>query len=345
MKIKVLKAKHGDCILLKWYDKKGNDRYFIIDSGVSSTYIKLKRELGDINQLDCFLLTHIDDDHIAGFLKLLTHYDEFETKILNYFINTPDLIEISESNPKKSITQANSVIDLLKEKKQYKQCKSLYFENYKKVINKSNFDDLNVKILSPNLCDLERLHIEFNKEMEQSEIKVKKSAGISTNPLDLEILALEKDVIRTNIFNDCSIVILLHDKENSILLLADSNPRIVLKNLLELDYNQSNKLYIDYVKLSHHGSKHNISKELIDIIECNNFIISTNGGLGNSKHPDRETIAKIVCKPGRDQSKKMTFWFNYRKEEIERLNGIIATNEEEEKYNFECKYINEEFLI
>ena len=36
-------------------------------------------------------------------------------------------------------------------------------------------------------------------------------------------------------------------------------------------------LKIDYVKVSHHGSKANTNDELLSLLDCNNFIISANG--------------------------------------------------------------------
>lgn len=38
------------------------------------------------------------------------------------------------------------------------------------------------------------------------------------------------------------------------------------------------------MKVSHHGSRNNISVELLDMIKCDKFIISTDGGTGNSYH-------------------------------------------------------------
>ena len=96
---------------------------------------------------------------------------------------------------------------------------------------------------------------------------------------------------------------------------------------------------MDYVKLAHHGSKNNISEELCSIIQANNFIISTNGGNGKTKHPDRKTIAKIVCSKYRNINQPITFWFNYSKESIEDRNGLVCTKDEEKYFNFICNII------
>ncbi|MEZ5082471.1 MAG: hypothetical protein R2750_03330 [Bacteroidales bacterium] len=41
-------------------------------------------------------------------------------------------------------------------------------------------------------------------------------------------------------------------------------------------------------KVSHHGSKSNISKKLLDLLDAKHYLISTNGDRHN--HPDPEAI-------------------------------------------------------
>lgn len=344
MEIKVLKVKHGDCIIIKWFAPTKDEHFIFIDSGVSTTSFKLRKELEAINYIDAFILTHIDDDHIGGFLKLCSMGQSIPTNILKYFINTPQLIDIQENNKKKSISQANNLVEILKKHNQFHKCSSLSFEN-NSALKTLVTDGLKIIVLSPNKIQLDKLKEEFHKYETVQNDSTKKSIDIGQDLVDLKTLATYKDRIKSNIFNDSSIVLLLEDNDNSILLLADSNPTIIEQNLRKLGYNELNPLIIKYVKLSHHGSKHSISKALLSIIKSNNYIVSTNGGYGGSKHPDRETIAKIVCNPNRDMIDKIVFWFNYRKEEIEtRHNNIIVTSDEELEYNFECRYINEEIL-
>ncbi|MBI9032256.1 hypothetical protein JEZ13_09695 [bacterium] len=344
MEIKVLKAKHGDCIIIKWHTPDGDERFILIDSGVNATSFLLKKEFEAIHQLEAFILTHIDDDHIGGFLKLCSMGQSIPTNILKYFINTPELINIIENNTKKSISQANNLIGFLKKNNQFHKCSSLSFEN-NSALRTLVKDGLEIKVLSPNKIQLDKLKEEFHKYETVQNDSTKKSIDIGQDLVDLKTLETYNDSINNDILNDSSIVLLLEDNDNSILLLADSNPTIIEQNLRKIGYNELNPLIIDYVKLSHHGSKYSISKAFLSIIKSNNYIVSTNGGYGSSKHPDRETIAKIVCNPNRDMIDKIVFWFNYKKEEIEMSkNTIIVTSDEELEYNFECRYINEEIL-
>ena len=43
---------------------------------------------------------------------------------------------------------------------------------------------------------------------------------------------------------------------------------------------------MDAVKLPHHGSRNNVSQELIEVIESRSYLFSTSGAV--YKHPDRE---------------------------------------------------------
>lgn len=205
----------------------------------------------------------------------------------------------------------------------------------------SVFHDIKIELFSPNQSELNKLDEKWEQIIQFENIPESKKRSIETEVCDstLEELAKADDYVISNLANDCSIAFLAKDDVNSVLLLGDSNPQIVSSNLANNGYSTVKRLKADYVKLSHHGSKYNISKKLISLIDCSNFIISTNGGAGQTKHPDRETIAKIVLAPERDRAKTLTFWFNYPKENIELINGNLCTKGEEECYNFVCKTI------
>ena len=66
---------------------------------------------------------------------------------------------------------------------------------------------------------------------------------------------------------------------------------------------------MEAIKLSHHGSKHNTTKSLLEILKTDKVIISTNQS-GNSRHPHRETIIK-VGKYLQRPKKQLELLFNY----------------------------------
>ncbi len=117
--------------------------------------------------------------------------------------------------------------------------------------------------------------------------------------------------------NIASVSFILRCDDFSILMLGDTYPQNVCRSLRALGYSEEKPLEVDYVKVAHHGSASNISNELLGWIRCSRFLFSTNGVKGKARHPERETIANILCHPMRDYDITVHLYFNYKKWEIE----------------------------
>src|SRR5262249_22400613 len=65
-------------------------------------------------------------------------------------------------------------------------------------------------------------------------------------------------------------------------------------------------LRLDAFKVPHHGSERSLSPELLTLIDCPRFLISTNSSY--FKHPTPTAIARIIKFSG----KNSTIAFNYR---------------------------------
>lgn len=78
-KIEMLKAAWGDCLWIEYGDRTKPFR-ILIDGGITSTYESVKRRVLELPEgkryLDLFVITHIDEDHIAGSVKLLGRLNE-----------------------------------------------------------------------------------------------------------------------------------------------------------------------------------------------------------------------------------------------------------------------------
>jgi hypothetical protein len=61
---------------------------------------------------------------------------------------------------------------------------------------------------------------------------------------------------------------------------------------------------IDVVKLSHHGSRANVTQDLLRAVDTRHFVFSTNNSY--FRHPNAEAIARVILGGG-----KPTLWFNY----------------------------------
>ena len=114
------------------------------------------------------------------------------------------------------------------------------------------------------------------------------------------------------------------------MMLGDADINEVEKQLKDIGYSKESPVHLNLVKLAHHGSKGNISKEFLDIIDCNDFLFTTNGGTGGAYHPDRKTIALIMeCHEKKSTGKKVTLRFNYPLGVImDRTTGLLSEDEQ-----------------
>lgn len=149
----------------------------------------------------------------------------------------------------------------------------------------------------------------------------------STNIFNIENLAnLEgKDTSKTN---GSSISFIIEYDDKKLLFLADSHNDIIINELSSLKDN-GYELDFEVVKASHHGSKNNTSKKLLNLISSKRYLISTSGA--KHAHPDIETIAKIATT--NDSKEILT---NYLHEKLSIFNNEYLEN----KHNYKVKHCN-----
>ena len=123
-------------------------------------------------------------------------------------------------------------------------------------------------------------------------------------PTDLTRLAqvYSPDTSPTNA-SSISVVITVGSK--SLLFLGDSLAEDLVEKLGPRLHGQST-LWFDAIKLSHHGSLHNTSPDLLKIVDSDTFFISSNGD--RHGHPDFAVLREIVDRPAQF---KRTLHFSY----------------------------------
>lgn len=90
-----------------------------------------------------------------------------------------------------------------------------------------------------------------------------------------------------------------------LLMLADAWAEDILKALVELQ-SSGDSMIFDAIKISHHGSLHNTSPALLQLIDAPKYFISSNGS--KHDHPDIELLIAIV---DRTANFTRTLYFNY----------------------------------
>lgn len=324
----VLPAFHGDCILIKTYDIEHNEFIILIDGGTAQTFrYSLKDELKNISRINLLILTHIDSDHIAGLITFFKNSLINEIQIDEIWMNNPDLVEINNGKLI-SVKQGGNLKNLILEKQP--KTKLIQISTLDNVINHSGIE---FTILSPTTDIVNELYVQWGalKELEKQENRsnissVRNSYLQSLEDLSKTTFSPDKR-INEDIFNASSISFLLKCPDISMLLLADSRPEIITQSLKGIGINNDNPLFVDYVKVSHHGSLNNTSQELMDLIMSNNYLISTNGGSANHRHPSRETISRLVYNRNRNE-KKLNIFFNYDLKGLrEKIGDFINEND------------------
>lgn len=305
MRIGILKAGKGDSLLLSW---EGN--HMLIDSGIPSTLRKNRNpSLPPIKDIEFYLLTHIDYDHIGGFLNFISKAQRKDLHPdLTFYGNTLDLIRYKD-NDEVGFHHGSALSDLLTtlkvKSKSLLEGDELFLKN------------IAITVLSPTLKHIKLLRDkwmaaekELNKKDHSDEFvsTIKKKDKIDINSAPLEFL---KNPIN-DILNTTSIACLVEYKNKKMLMLGDAHPEIITGKLKAiLKSQQTERINIDIVKISHHGSKHNTTVELLSLINCNRFIISTDGSRPYN-HPDIETITKIIVNAINIGFPKIYFYFNYQ---------------------------------
>lgn len=343
MHLKVFPAANGDCLLLKLTNNKFN-KNILIDGGKGVLcHRKLKRELESIKNnkqyIDLLVLTHIDDDHISGILKVYKDKKIDKTNIKNVWFNSGSLIsdtlngrsdksrelEIEPTSRKMSVRQGKTLESLLKGNRTWSQY--LITSGMK-----FTFDEVKVIVLSPDLDTLKDLNDKWDKELAKLKEKDRKKREMSyENDYTVPISELiDRPFIEDkSIFNRSSIAFMLEYGNKKILLLGDSHPSVISSSLRDLGYSERNKLKLNMIKVSHHGSKKNTNFEFLELIDCKDFIISSDGR--NHGLPNKESLSKIIC----TMKRPITFHFNYLSMEK------IFTKEECEEYDLSIRFLTE----
>lgn len=306
--VKVLKAGHGDSILVSHrYENKIFN--LLIDGGPASTFSVARRPGGNALKIvldeviksgsvvDLAILTHVDGDHIEGligafkvrdYLPALAKKVWFNTsKYITDYFDHPEIVEneikgVFDSNPNTSIAQAKTLELLLRDL-------NVHHPSLIKAGDVYQEGPFKITILSPSIKNLEKLLCIWPRE--------EYSPNTSRKETDHKFLF--KDLLIDDVFvgdssiaNGSSIAFILEADNKKMLFFGDAYAEVLTDSLRGLGYTKENPIKAEFVKVSHHGSKHNTSPELLDLIDTRVFIVSTDGAHFN--HPDKITLARIL---------------------------------------------------
>lgn len=305
MEVKFLKAGHGDCIHLR-IEFEGVIKNILVDGGPSKTFLSgakpgpLKKLISELKHkkqnIDLLILSHVDDDHIAGLLKAFSkkgYLDEITKEVwFNSGRTIKDYFDSDNPDNRDTFFSSAGVLTSIKQGVSFEsKLKELKIWDERIIKARDQFErwGLTIDILSPNNDGLREL---FQKWSKEKPLSVHTSG--SKNDYDHSFTnLLKKDNFREDqsVHNGSSIAVLITANSKKILLLGDAHPSVIEESLQSQGFSKDNPLKVDLVKLSHHGSKANTSNSLLEIIHCSKFVISTDGSRHNL--PNKVTIARI----------------------------------------------------
>jgi hypothetical protein len=111
--------------------------------------------------------------------------------------------------------------------------------------------------------------------------------------------------------NAASIAFLAELHGKALLIGGDAHARILCRSIAELLAQRGQeRLRVDAFVVPQAGSLRNMNRELLGLLECDRYLFSTDGTA--FRHPDRETIARILIYGRPSPDRPLTLVFNYR---------------------------------
>ena len=291
--IDFLDVKDADSILIRCYN--GVTPYIIlIDAGNISDYQIIKNKLkNSYNRqiIDLAICTHPDKDHIGGFFGLL---DDDEITINEFclidpaaYLDESDLLRYR--NKDRAIDAVRKLFNKPNDSNQNLISKILSQGiNGKTVISGSVHDDIPIRVLAPS----REYYSELVKEM-VADFGLKTYEESDTSVYDENALPDESDVKSvidldddSSPYNASSIVLLFEPGDGTKYLFTGDANCASLMDMIERCNGELDNITI--LKVPHHGSKHNMTTEIIESLRPKMSIISAKG---TKKHPNSGLVS------------------------------------------------------
>jgi hypothetical protein len=305
-------------------------------SGVYESYLKPRlleikenRSPDKKLQINMVMTSHLDDDHANGLCVLTDEMVDEESqhpfKISHIWINTFDdiigndqlaaLFAVSASSTAASISSIGlpglnklpadelAVIASTSQGRQIRDNAKVLsipvnkpfkkMPKSKAVLVRGNspqsnvpFSGLTIKVVSPDQTRLEILQKKWDTDLKEYKKKGDKS-----------ILTAAIASMDSSPFNLSSITCLVELGGKTILLTGDGRSDFILEGLQKNKLlKQNKKLHVNILKMPHHGSIRNMSKEFLERVTADHYIISADGKHENPDKALLDLLAKHVTK-------------------------------------------------
>jgi beta-lactamase superfamily II metal-dependent hydrolase len=335
LSFEMLPAAHGDCLWIEYGDPV---RRVLIDGGPYNTYPNLRRKIECLPQserhFELLIVTHVDADHIEGVLRLLQESALGVTFGDVWFNGATQMNAALGAGDQLDERQGEYLQALLTESRQTWNDafggEMICVPDTGELPTATLAGDARLTVVSPTATELRALHARW--------LNVIIKEGFSTGDTDRALADLAtktrlqpiqpKDRLGDDlpagrseagdppggdraVANGSSIAVIFEYDGHRLLLTGDAFPGVLTASLKRVD--NGKPVDIALFKLPHHGSSANITEEMIDAVNCEQFAISTNGS--HFRHPDDQAIDTLLNAVPADSYPRL--WFNYRSDQTE----------------------------
>jgi hypothetical protein len=338
--VTMLPAQVGDCLWIEYGDPAKPHR-ILIDCGTRPTAVHLRKRiqaLGAKADVELLIVTHVDTDHIGGVLPL---FDEPPTnlRIGEVWYNAWPQIQPGALDLLGPLDGEVFSQQLVSERHPFPWRRGFRWNTRfgrkgrspAAVRAKGDLPGvrlaggMRLTLLSPGKPQLDKLRGVWEKACKEAglvpgvrssrleEIAAKKGADFlgARDPVR-ELAETDSDPDTTEANGSTIAVLAEYDDGNvtkRLVLAGDAHSDVLTPSLQRLARERGQeRLKIDAFKLPHHGSEHNVTRELIETVDCRHFLFSSNSTVFKSPHPHAAAVARAVhfSDPG------TTLHFNYR---------------------------------
>lgn len=322
LQVQLLPAKQGDAIWLRWGDATLSHQA-IIDMGTPGVGNVMRRRLEQLvpadRRFEVVVVTHIDADHIGGVLSALAEGDKelAHLEIDDLWFNGLDhLLEAPSALEEHGGEQGRRLVKWLSSRRWNEAFgrRRICLSGAPEVVELAG--GLRLTVLGPPPERLKALAPVWRKDVADALRKREASAAAGSlrergleahgrrkppekpelrTRADLEELANDSTGGDHSEANGSSIVLLAEHGEGPsakrVLLTGDAYAGDILEGIRVIS--AGGPLRLDAFKLPHHGSSANLTRELVEAVDCPLFLVSTDGT--QFYHPDAAAMACVVA--------------------------------------------------
>jgi beta-lactamase superfamily II metal-dependent hydrolase len=315
LRLRMVQAGYGDCLILE-ADSAGKTHYILVDGGPDGVFTNhLKPELQEIarqnGRLDLVVLSHIDEDHVVGLVDLMVEITQAMNDKVRPLIEVGELwyntfrpIETDHdyaiepflvylSGPFAGGVMQSTAYSISQGEDLWKaamilnlplnRCFTSQVVSTESAPRPLEINGLKLWVIGPLQKNLEHYRQDWQKWYDKHKDDPYSSSAVRE--------ALKTD---TSVSNLSSIIFLAETPSRRILMTGDGRGEDVIAGLKQTGLaGPDGKLHVDVLKIPHHGSSRNSSKQFFQTITADLYVIPA-GKHKNDGNPDLKTLVWII---------------------------------------------------